>query len=186
LAAGYDDLLLNKFTRGSGTGEPQGILTALSANTNVRVTVTTAPTIGAPDPYKVWKALPQRYRSRAKWLMSVGVNVAMRQVGTDAQLHALTVQLPNETMDTLFNRAVYESPYMPDTTTFSTATSGYAIVGSFENFVLARRAGLSVELVQHLVDVTSNRPTGSRGWFAWGRVGSASANDLGFRLLVAS
>ena len=43
LAAGYDELLVDKFTRGTGTDEPQGILTALSANTNVRVAVSSAP-----------------------------------------------------------------------------------------------------------------------------------------------
>jgi HK97 family phage major capsid protein len=39
LGAGYDELLVDKFTRGSGVGEPNGIVTQLSANTNVRVRV---------------------------------------------------------------------------------------------------------------------------------------------------
>ena len=30
LAQGYDELLVNKFTIGSGSGEPKGILTAIS------------------------------------------------------------------------------------------------------------------------------------------------------------
>jgi predicted phage gp36 major capsid-like protein len=34
------------------------------------------------------------------------------------------------------------------------------------------------------VDVTNNRPTGQRGWFAYARIGGNSVNDLGFRLLV--
>jgi site-specific recombinase XerD len=37
-------------------------------------------------------------------------------------------------------------------------------------------------LVPHLVDVTSNRPTGSRGFFSFGRVGGAVVNPAGFRL----
>lgn len=186
LAAGYDELLVDKFTRGSGSGEPNGILTALSANTNVRVKVQTAGSIGALDPYSVWKALPQKYRRRASWLMNVGVNNAFRQLGTANVYHASTVTLPEAWADALFNRGVYESPYMPDTTTSTSATDGYAIVGDFANYVVARRGGMSVELIPHLVDVTNNRPTGQRGWFAWARIGGGTSADVAFRLLVNS
>lgn len=185
LAAGYDELLVDKFTRGSGSGEPQGILTALSANTNVRVRIQTSGTaFGARDPYSVWNALPQKYRRRAAWLMGVDVNSAIRQLGTANVFHAFTENLTAEWLAILMNKAVYESPYMPDTTTSTSATTGYAVVGDFNNYVIARRGGMSIELVQHLVDVTNNRPTGQRGWFAYARIGGGSANDLGFRLLV--
>ena len=174
----------NEFTRGSGTGEPQGILTALSANTNVRVRVTTSGTIGSPDPYKVWKALGQRFRRRASWLMSVDANNALRQLGTANVFHAYTESLPAEWADQFFGKQAYESPYMPDTTSSTSATDGIAVVGDFKNYVVARRAGMSVELIQNLVGLTNNRPTGQRGWFAYARIGGGSANDLGFRLLV--
>lgn len=183
LASGYDELLVSKLTAGTGTNEPQGILTALSANTNVRVAVTTAGSIGAPDPYKVWQALPQRFRRKASWLMSVGTNDAVRQLGTANVYHAYTVNLPEGWADSLFRRGVYESPYMPDPTTSTTQTIGLAVVGDFSNYVIARRGGMSVELIQNLVGA-NHRPTGQRGWFAYSRIGGGSANDLGFRLLV--
>jgi HK97 family phage major capsid protein len=191
LAEGYDELLVQKFTIGSGTGEPKGILTALSANTNVRVTVQTAGTnFSAGDPYKVWKALPKKFRrARAAWLMSVGVNNAIRQLGTANVYHATTINLAEEWLETLFNRRAYESPYMPDATTVATATDGLAIVGDFSNFVVARRGGMSTEFIPNLVQqVTAGTgpalPTGQRAWFAWARIGSNSVNDLAFRLLV--
>lgn len=184
LAAGYDELLVDKFTRGSGSGEPQGIVTALSANTNVRVMLTTAGTIGTPDPYKVWKALPQKFRRRAAWMMSVGVNNAVRQLGTANVFHAYTENLPAEWADELFGKQVYESPYMNDTPSTSTSNESLAVVGDWQNFVIARRGGMSVELVPQLFDVTNNRPTGQRGWFAYARIGSGSVNDLGFRVLT--
>jgi HK97 family phage major capsid protein len=184
LAAGYDELLVDKFTRGSGSGEPTGIVTALSANTNVRVTVAAAGSLTQSDPYKVWKAVPQRFRRRADWLMNVGVNNAIRQLGTANVFHAYTENLPAEWADILFGKGVYESPYMSDVTTSTTATSELAIVGDFSNYVIARRGGMSVELVPHLFDVTNNRPTGQRGWFAYARIGGGSVNDLGFRMLV--
>jgi HK97 family phage major capsid protein len=189
LAQGYDELLVDKFTRGSGTNEPRGILTALSANTNVRVTVTTSGTIGSPDPYKVWKALPQRYRRNASWLMSVGVNNAIRQIGTTNVFHGYTVNLPEGWADQLFDSPVYESPYMPDTTTSTSATDGIAVVGDFSNYVVARNGGMSVELIPHLFQQTTagtgvGMPTGQRGWFAYARIGGNSVNDLAFRLLT--
>lgn len=184
LASGYDELLVDKFTRGTGTGEPQGILTALSANTNTRVTLTTAGNLGAADPYKVWAAVPQRFRRNASWLMSVATNNAVRQLGTANVYHAYTVNLPEGWTDSLFRRGVYESPYMPDTTTSTSATIGLAVVGDFSNYLIARRGGMSVELVPQIFDVTNNRPTGQRGWFAYARIGGGSINDVGFRLLV--
>jgi HK97 family phage major capsid protein len=184
LSSGYDELLVDKFTRGSGTGEPNGIVTQLSANTNVRVRVQTSGALGTADPYAVWKALPQRFRRPANWMMSVGVNNAIRQLGTANVFHAFTDNLPAEWADTLFGKGVYESPYMNDVTTSTAATTELAIVGDWSNYVIARRGGMSVELVPQLFDVTNNRPTGQRGWFAYSRIGGNSVNDLGFRLLV--
>jgi HK97 family phage major capsid protein len=191
LAQGYDELLVNKFTIGSGTSEPKGILTAISAVAGDRVKVTTGGTIGAPDPYLVWKALPQKYRRNASWLMSVGVNNAIRQIGAANVFHGYTVNLPEGWADQLFNRPVYESAYMPDTTTWTTTAEGQAIVGDFSNFVIARNGGMSVELVPQLFQqVTAGTgpavPTGQRGWFAYARIGSDSSNTAGFRLLVAN
>ena len=189
LSAGYDELLVDKFTRGSGTGEPKGILTCLSANTNVRVKVQTNPGISVNDPYNVWQAVPQRNRRNASWLMNVAVNNAIRQLGTANVYHASTVTLPESWADALFNRAVYESPYMPTTTTVTTATEGYAIVGDFSNYVVAKRGGMSVELIPQIFQQATagsayGMPSGQRGWFAYSRIGGSSANDLGFRLLV--
>jgi HK97 family phage major capsid protein len=191
LAQGYDELLVQKFTVGSGTGEPKGILTAISAVSGDRVKVATGGAINAPDPYNVWKALPQKYRRNASWLMSVGVNNAIRQLGTANVYHASTVELPEGWADQLFRRPVYESAYMPDTTTWTTTAEGQAIVGDFQNFVIARNGGMSVELVPQLFQqVTANTgpavPTGQRGWFAYARIGSDASNTAGFRLLVAN
>lgn len=184
LAAGYDELLVDKFTRGSGSGEPQGIVTALSANTNVRVKLGTAGTINQADPYSVWKALPQKYRRRAAWMMSVGVNNAVRQLGTANVFHAYTENLPAEWADMLFGKQVVESPYMSDTPATTTSNESLAVVGDWQNFVVARRGGMSVELVPQLFHTGNNRPSGQRGWFAYARIGAGSVNDLGFRLLT--
>jgi HK97 family phage major capsid protein len=185
LAEGYDELLVDKFTRGSGTGEPQGVLTALSAAAGCRVTVQTAGVnFGPDDPYKVWKALGQRFRRKASWMMSVDVNNKIRQIGTANVFHAFTENLPAEWADMLFGKTTYESPYMPDTTTSTAANSGLAIVGDFKGYKIAKRGGMSVELVPHLTSTTTNLPNGTRAWFAYSRIGGGVVNTTGFRLLV--
>src|SRR5438093_13757392 len=90
LASGYDELLVDKFTRGSGTLEPMGIITALDADTNSEVRLTTAGAFGETDLYKVWKQLPQRFRRNASFMMSVDVNNAIRRFGTSVGFHAFT------------------------------------------------------------------------------------------------
>lgn len=182
LAEGYDELLIDKFSRGSGSGEPRGILTALDANTNVEVASTTDGAFGFEDVYKVWKSLPQKYRRRASWMMSVDINNKIRQFGASNVYHAATVALPAGAAEVLFSRPVYENPYFPDFTA-TTGAENRLVVGDFSNYVVARRSGMNVELVPQLFDVTNNRPTGQRGWFAYARIGGNSVNDLGFRLL---
>ncbi|ADU49184.1 phage major capsid protein [Intrasporangium calvum] len=181
LASGYDELLVDKFTRGSGTGEPQGIVTALDADPTAEVLLGTAGTLALADVYNVWAKLPQRFRRRSSWMGAVEINNKIRQLGTAANFHGTTVDLTAGAADVLMNRQWYETPYMTDLTT--TTHTNVAIVGDFSNYVIARRSGLNVELVPTLFDVTNNRPTGQRGWFAYARIGGGSANNSGFRLL---
>lgn len=184
LSDGYDELLVEKFTIGAGSGsnEPRGILTALDANTNVEVSATTDGAFAVADIYKLWGELPQKYRRRASWMMSENVNSKVRQFGTD-QYHAQTENLRAERADVLFGKNVYENPYFPDFVADTTNAVNIAVVGDFSNYVIARRGGMSVELVPHLFGTTNNRPTGQRGWFGYARIGGNSVNDLAFRVL---
>jgi HK97 family phage major capsid protein len=181
LGIGYDELLLSKFSTGNGTTEPRGIVTALNATTNQQVISLTDGSFGYQDVYSTWKALPQKYRRRASWMMSVGVNNAIRQFGASNVYHAATVPLPAGAAEVLFNRPVLENPYFADFTG-TTGAESRLVVGDFSNYVIARRQGMNVELVPQLFDVTNNRPTGSRGWFAYARIGGNSVNDAAFRI----
>ena len=70
------------------------------------------------------------------------------------------------------------------TFTGTTGAANLCIVGDFRKYVVAQRAGMSVEVVQHLFDVTTNMPTAQRGLLGWARVGAGSVDDLAFRLLA--
>jgi hypothetical protein len=63
----------------------QGRLDAVASATATEVRVTTAGTIGAVDVFKAWNALPERWRSRASWLMSVSVESQIRSFSSANQ-----------------------------------------------------------------------------------------------------
>lgn len=183
LEVGYQDLLATKLSQGTGTNEPWGIFVALDANTNAEVTVTTNAQFGAADIDKVWAALPERFRARASWFMSVGYENSIRGFGSGTATSRFTVDQTREGISLLNGRPVILSDYAPAVATTTTARNILA-VGDFSQYVLAQRAGMSVEVLPLVVDVTSNRPTGERGLFAYARVGADSVLDTAFRLLT--
>lgn len=181
LMEGYDELQAQMLAVGSGALQPFGIITALDANTNVEVVVTTDGAFGGVDINKVWGALPDRYKTNATWVMNHDVGNEVASFGNGNNLSFVTVDLTG-VLEKIRNRPVEFSSYFPDFIG-TTGAANILTVGDFRNYLIADRAGMSVELVPHLFDITNNRPTGERGWFAWARYGADSINDLGFRLL---
>lgn len=188
LDQGYTDLLAVKTITGTGTGEPWGIFTAIDQTSASEVTPTTDGSFGGVDVFKVWNALPERYRGRATWVMSVHVESAIRQFAASAGSSSayFTVDLTGDGVSRINGRPVVVTDYAP---TFSGSVPGTTgpqnilVVGDFSNYVIAQRAGMSVEQIPMLWGSGSRLPTGQRGLFAWARNGGDSVNDNGFRLL---
>jgi HK97 family phage major capsid protein len=179
LDAGYIDLVAQQTMTGSS---PTGIFTALDANTNVEVIVTTDGQFGAVDLLKVWKSLPERYRGNATWIMSTDVENEIRTFSANDTGAYYTVNLTQGGIGNLFGRPVRTTDYAPEFTG-TTGAANILVVGDFSNFLVAQRAGMSIEFIPHLFGTTTGRPTGQRGWFAYARHGFDSINDLGFRIL---
>jgi HK97 family phage major capsid protein len=177
LMEGYEYLQATAFATGSSG--VVGIFTALDANTNVEVIPTTDGTFTATDIDKVWTALPDRAKANATWLMSSDVASYIAAWG-DAY-GGRTVDLAG-VPTTLRGAALAIASGAPD---FSgtTGAANILVVGDFRNYVIVDRAGMSVEYIPHLFDVTNNMPTGQRGLFAHARVGADSIDDTAFRLL---
>jgi HK97 family phage major capsid protein len=181
LTEGYDELLVDKFTRGSGTGEPLGIVTALDADSTAEVLLGTAGTLASADIAKAYTQLPQRFRRNAVWLSGSEVSIKIRQLGPSAFLSRPSSSLADVQVDPIAGRSMYETPYMTDLT--NTSHTNVAVVGDFRNYVVARRGGMNVELVPQLFDVTTGRPTGRRGWFAYARIGGGVTTTKSFKLV---
>ncbi|MEV4474665.1 phage major capsid protein [Nonomuraea sp. NPDC049504] len=186
LGEGYSELLVNKLTTGTGTNEPTGIVTALTG-TSSAVFTATAGTITAADINDLWAALPIRYRNaRAAWMGSTDVNNAVQQLGAGGNDSAFTVDFTAEGVMVLKGRRFYLNDYFGALPAGTTAAA-LAVVGDWRNYLIAQRAGMSIELIPHVFDAPGAGgnvvPTGQRAWFAWARVGADSINDAGLRLL---
>lgn len=187
MSQGYSDLLATKTMTGTGTGEPWGIFTAIDQTSASEVTPTTDGSFGGVDVFKVWNALPERFRSRATWVMSVSCESAIRQFSSTAGSSSsyFTVDLTADGVSRINGRPVIVTDYAP---TFSgsvpgtTGAQNILVVGDFQHYVMANRAGMTIEAVPHVFG-GSQRPTGQRGLFAWARHGLDSVSDNAFRLL---
>lgn len=179
LAFGRDVLESAAFATGSGS-QPQGIVTALTGGSSVVASATTD-TFAAADVYALDSALPARYRANASWLANKAIYNRIRQfdTGGGAQMwERIGAGMPAE----LLGRPALESEDMDGSIT-ALADNLVAVYGDFDNYVIADRVGMTIEFIPHLFHVTTNRPSGSRGWYAYYRVGADSVNDGAFRML---
>lgn len=181
LAEGKDDLEATAFATGSGTGQPFGIVTALTGTAS-EVAAATADTFAVADVYNLDDPLPAKWRQRASWVANHRIYNDIRQFGT-ADSHALFTRLQDGMPERLLGHPRYESSAM-DGVINAAATNFILVLGDFRNYVIADRLGTTVEFVPHLVG-TNHRPTGQRGWYAWFRAGADSVNDAAFRMLNA-
>jgi HK97 family phage major capsid protein len=169
------------FVTGTGTA-PQagGIQATLSTSANVNDTVTAFN--ASTTVFAMENALPPRYMPRAQWLARKNFYNQMRALDTNGTLYArLTEGRPPE----LIGYPAREASAMPQRFTSASVFGGrYAILGDFSQFLIVDRAGMDVEIVPHLFDVTNNLPTGQRGIFALWRNNAKVLNDNGFRILV--
>lgn len=167
------------FTTGSGSGEPTGIITALTGGSSVVASATTD-TFAIADIYALDSALPTRHAENASWFMHRAIANLVRRFDT-AGGAGLWETLGNTTPAQLLGRPAYYNEAM-DSSITALADNLVAIFGDFDNFVIADRLGTTIEYIPHLFGA-NQRPTGQRGWYAYFRVGSDSVNDAAFRVL---
>jgi HK97 family phage major capsid protein len=81
----------------------------------------------------------------------------------------------------LIKRPMAVSSYVD--ATYGSGDNQILVVGDFQNYVLADRIGMQVELISHLFATGNNRPSGQRGLFAFYRMGADSVSDGAFSVL---
>lgn len=182
LAGGKQDLEGTKFITGSGSGEPTGIVTALTGTSSV-VNALADDTFAIADVRNLQGQLPARYRPNASWLANNLIYNLVRGFDTYGGGSFWGDQI-GDRPPTLMNRPVYEAEAMDGTITTSGSVHNYAMIfGDLSNFVITDRLGMAVEFIPTLFSTSNNRPSGQRGWFAYYRTGSNSVNSGGMRML---
>lgn len=183
-----DDLEATKFTAGSGTNEPFGVVTG--ATTLVTSAGTAA--FAVADVYAMESALGPRFRPRAEWIGNRFYYNKVRQFDTSGGAN-LWMPLPAPLREGLANDVprggntgaqligypANESSAM--SSSLATGQKGL-ILGDFSYFLIYDRIGMTVELIPHLFGV-SQRPTGQRGLYAYWRNGAKVLDANAFRTL---
>jgi HK97 family phage major capsid protein len=167
---------------GSGSGQPTGIFTALDANTNVEIQLTTGSTFTRADLAGVANALGDRWTDGARWLAHPGMFERVAALGT-ALGASYSVDMTQAPAEQLLGFPVEKSFTAPNV--FQTTTvDNLMVFGLFSSFVIVDKPGsTSIEFIPHLFNTSNNLPDGRRAWYMHFRNGSDSVNDLAFRLL---
>lgn len=182
-----DDLEATKFAFGSGTNEPQGVLIG---GTVTKTTAGTA-TLAVGDIYGTEEALPPRHRPRATWVANRSIYNRVRQFDTSGGASLwqdnLRVGLNNQvpTPGNLGSQLLGYPAYECSTMGTTVASGGtVAVFGDFSKFIIVDRVGMHIELIPHLFHTSNNRPSGSRGLFAFWRNSSEVLDPNAFRKVL--
>lgn len=175
-----DDLEATKFTLGTGTNEPFGVIVGATTT----VTATTPQTTDAEDFYRLTAALPERYQARASILANRAIYNLIRQFVLTGQSNPWKDIDEATVTDGRAGTFMGYPAYMNSAMDATAATNNkFAIIGDFNRYVIVDRVGLSVEILPHLLGA-NRRPTGERGLYAFWRVGAKVINADAFRVLL--
>jgi HK97 family phage major capsid protein len=175
-----DVLEAEKFTSGTGTNEPAGLLAELldvgsgSGDPVIEVEAVW----GASAVYAVQEALGPRYQPRAAWASSLTVANSIHRLQSDDE-----PSLFNEDRTRLLGKSWHE---LSELDTSVEPDDNPLIYADFQAcYRIVDRIGMSIELVPHVFG-EDGRPTGQRGLYAFWRVGAGVINANAARVLTVT
>lgn len=188
-----DDLEATKFTTGSGTGEPTGIITGATSTQAASGVASFA----IADLYALEQALGPRFRPRASMVANRFTINKVRQFDT-AGGSGVWALGPNRgqlgyglqngafTQNADLQAEILGYPVYEDTAMASALTTGSKILvmGDFRYFLIVDRVGMDIEVIPHLFGATNRFPTGQRGIYAYWRNNSTVLSTAAFKVLV--
>jgi HK97 family phage major capsid protein len=179
-----DNLEATAHATGSGSSQPTGVVTAVTAVTNSRVSPQTGGTFGLTDLFSVHSALPPRFRSAASreaFVSSITVMDQVRQLAmAQNSANSVWTDINNDDPPQLFS-----DPYVEASSMSTSLTTGQNVLlyGDFRRYVIVDRIGFNTEFIPNLFDTSTGRPTGQRGVFSYWRTGANTVDANAFRIL---
>jgi HK97 family phage major capsid protein len=172
-----DVLDSDKFLNGSGTNEPHGIYTGLTVTQRVQSVAATINTVGV---YALKAGLPPRFTVNGTFAYHpTRLDNIYKSVGGGSAEPPL---LPTREGNLIGKPKIEWTALDASTVTVGTKV---ALYGDFQNFLIADRIGMRVELIQNLVGA-NRRPTGERGFYAEWRTATKVLVPNAFRYLEIS
>ena len=168
---------------GTGSSQPQGLVTFASNTTSVFAGTSGAANAAdliASDIYDIRASLSPRWRGPSVWFGNLAIAHKIRQLGTSTNFHAFTLDLSQSSDQMqLLGKPFYEVSDM-DSTIVSGSTDFVLIHGDPTKFAVVDRVGTTL-LYQPIVTGASGRPTGQAGWMMYWRFGSGGEVQDAFR-----
>jgi len=168
---------------GTGSGQPLGLFTAINASASLRVTSTTAATIGEVDISALYRAVPQRFRGRGTFVANSLYTLAVKRLGT-AVSSAYSGDLTMPVSDRWLGRPVLETDDAPATQTTTTLDQEIVFADLSQFVIVDKPGGTSVEFIPQMFNTANNLPDGRRGWVMYFRGGSGMPVLNAGRVLV--
>lgn len=170
LQDGKDRFEVAKFTDGSGTNEPKGVVTSVYAETTRRSNHATHSAMTVTDVIDAQNSLGSRWQPNASWIGSLTYLNRVRLLGSSSY-STWSDQLNEGLSYNIAGRPAYEVSRM--STALSTVTNTAFVYGDFGMYNIVDRVGMSLEYIPHLFSnaVPGVLPNGRRGFYAYFRVG---------------
>ena len=176
------------FVSGTGSTQPEGIVTRLNVTTASKVAANTNGAFGAIDVFNLVNNLPARYQQTCSWLAHWFTYNLARQFGGANQPN-FWVDLGPGIPSQMLGRSTYQSSAMLNASgavglsSATASTDNILILGDFsEGYLIVDRIGMEV-VYNPLVLGSNRRPTGEVGWAAYWRVGADTTNAKAFVML---
>ena len=167
---GKDRLEVDKFTDGSGTNEPKGVVTAVRAESSRINAHATNSAMTVTDVVAAQNALGPRFQPNASWTASLTYLNRVRLLGSSSYSTWSRRLDEGLAQYEILGKRAYEVSDM--STALSTVTNTAFVYGDFKYFNIVDRIGMSIEYIPHLFSTGNGLPNGRRGFYAYWRVGS--------------
>ncbi|MGH3444618.1 MAG: phage major capsid protein [Nocardioidaceae bacterium] len=167
------------FANGSGNGEPNGVVTALTGSAS-EISAGTAGAVDAADVVAVQDALGARFQPRAQWIAPLSVLNSLGGLETANG----SLRFPAVESGRLLRKPINEASELPGPGDGATAGAALAYGDFRAGVTIVDRIGTTVELVPHLFGA-NHRPTGQRGLYMRFRTGADVVVPNALRLLTS-
>lgn len=181
LVDGKDRAECTAFTKGPGTTDVTGIVTAVNAISTRRVLMATHSAMVVSDIVDAQNTLQPRFQPNASWLASLTYLNRARLLGSSSY-STWSATFDEPLASNILGKPAYEASDM--STALSNISNTAFVYGDFSYYHIIDRVGMALEYVPTMFSAGNALPNGRRGFYAYWRVGGDAVSTTAFVLSV--